>query len=41
MYHYPLCLVSFSINQYPSSLKLALKNEFLYSGLSMAERLGV
>lgn len=29
MYHNTLCLISFSINQYPSSLKKALQNEFV------------
>lgn len=29
MYHNTLCLISFSINQYPSSLEMALQNEFV------------
>lgn len=28
MYHNTLCLISFSINQHPSSLKMGLQNEF-------------
>lgn len=39
MYHYPLCLISFSINQYPSSLKMALQNELLSASWSIAEKL--
>lgn len=41
MYHYLLCLIAFSINQYPSSLKMVLQNELLYACVSIAERLEV
>lgn len=40
MYHYPLCLISFSINQDPSSLKMAPQNKLLYATPSISERLG-
>lgn len=35
MYHNTLCLISFSINQYPLSLETALQNEFVWALLKV------